>query len=102
MRVWILTELSEYSLTSYLVKNRIHKLLLMIVYNVCVNLVAVILCKDLLSPDNGRVLYTNTSVASIARYTCDQGYSLSGSASRVCRFNGQWSGIEPTCSKNIL
>ena len=30
-------------------------------------------------------------------YTCDVGYTLQGSNSRTCQFNGQWSGSVPQC-----
>uniref|UniRef100_A0A4W5K1Q6 C3/C5 convertase n=1 Tax=Hucho hucho TaxID=62062 RepID=A0A4W5K1Q6_9TELE len=33
-------------------------------------------------------------------YTCYSGYSLRGSASRVCQVNGKWSGGTPICSRD--
>ena len=50
-------------------------------------------------------LHNNTSVKyskdqeyrSIAKFTCDEGYSLSGAASVQCEENGQWSAEIPKC-----
>ncbi len=33
-----------------------------------------------------------------ATYTCNTGYTLSGSSTRTCQTNEQWSGAEPTCN----
>ena len=33
----------------------------------------------------------------VARYTCEAGFVLSGPAERVCRADGEWSGMAPTC-----
>ncbi len=43
---------------------------------------------------NGRV----SVEGSTATYTCDTGYTLSGSSSRTCRDNGSWSSPEPLCN----
>ncbi|KJE94763.1 keratin-associated protein 5-4 [Capsaspora owczarzaki ATCC 30864] len=52
----------------------------------------------LLSPTNGHVSCTGTgSVGSSCTFTCDAGYTLSGSATSSCTSLGQWSSVEPTC-----
>ncbi|XP_069119974.1 protein lev-9-like [Argopecten irradians] len=33
----------------------------------------------------------------VARYSCDEGYEISGGARRVCQGDGQWSNEEPKC-----
>ena len=38
-----------------------------------------------------------TTFGSTAIYTCDTGYTLSGSSSRTCRTNGLWTFFEPLC-----
>ena len=52
-----------------------------------------------MDPDNGEVeLSTATMVfGSTASYSCDRGYNLNGSMSRVCMANGQWSEEDPIC-----
>lgn len=32
-------------------------------------------------------------------FTCNTGYDLAGSITRTCQSNGNWSGIEATCSR---
>ncbi len=55
-----------------------------------------------MSPVNGQVVYEN-SFSSIATYTCDTGYGLSGGdTTRTCggdgsSTNGAWDGMMPTC-----
>ncbi|XP_019625813.1 PREDICTED: LOW QUALITY PROTEIN: sushi, von Willebrand factor type A, EGF and pentraxin domain-containing protein 1-like [Branchiostoma belcheri] len=55
-------------------------------------------CPQLSAPDNGAmsggVLFQDT-----ATFTCDPGYELVGSASRLCQANQQWSGTQPACQK---
>lgn len=57
-------------------------------------------CEELPNPDNGAVAYDSRSVGSVARYTCNAGFSIPGSASRSCQSNGEWSGREFTCFKD--
>jgi hypothetical protein len=47
---------------------------------------------------NGRVNATYTIWGSIASYTCDSGYSMTGSFTRTCQSDGTWSGTPPTCT----
>ena len=56
-------------------------------------------CGSLTNPVNGRVsLVEGTSFGDTAAYSCREGYSLSGTASRSCGADGQWSpSPAPTC-----
>ena len=47
--------------------------------------------------ENGMVNYTNTTYNSVATYSCNTGYILSGDDSRRCQENETWSGSIPTC-----
>ncbi len=47
-----------------------------------------------LPPLNGRV----SASGGTATYTCNPGYTLSGSSTRTCLTNEQWSGTAPTCN----
>ncbi|KAK2168007.1 hypothetical protein LSH36_21g02014 [Paralvinella palmiformis] len=58
-------------------------------------------CKDLEAIANGRVVPlqvgNNMTFGSKIRYTCAEGYILSGYPERVCQADGIWSGQAPTC-----
>ena len=54
-------------------------------------------CGGLSDPANGDVAVANTTYGSVAQYTCNLDYALSGDARRECLSSGQWSGSEPTC-----
>ncbi len=60
-----------------------------------------ITCTALSAPDNGSIDVLNAGVfPSTATYACDPGYTLTGSAMRVCQTDGNWDGLAPTCSAN--
>ena len=42
-----------------------------------------------------------TSFGDVARYSCDTGYILNGTAERTCQANGEWSGSAPTCEREL-
>ena len=44
-----------------------------------------------------RLSYTNTTINSVAEYSCDTGYILIGNSIRMCQRNGNWSGHAPSC-----
>ncbi|XP_003387839.1 PREDICTED: sushi, von Willebrand factor type A, EGF and pentraxin domain-containing protein 1-like isoform X2 [Amphimedon queenslandica] len=54
-------------------------------------------CGPLDSPDNGIVRVEGTTVGSVAKYTCNPGFKLSGSDMRTCQATGEWSGSTPVC-----
>ncbi|XP_064386119.1 sushi, von Willebrand factor type A, EGF and pentraxin domain-containing protein 1-like isoform X4 [Halichondria panicea] len=55
-------------------------------------------CGSLDDPINGRVTTTGTTLSSIATYTCDTGYTLTGDMTRTCQANRDWTGLEPSCN----
>ena len=64
-------------------------------------IVEVIDCGSLDDPTNGQVSLDETTVGSIATYTCDPGFMLIGNMERTCQENGEWSGNEPTCEGHL-
>ena len=55
-------------------------------------------CGSLINPINGLVdTSSRTTFGSTATYTCDTGYTLSGSQSRTCGADGNWTSSEPFC-----
>ena len=54
-------------------------------------------CDPLDPPCGGSVNAPNTTVRSVATYSCDPGLSLTGNETRTCQSNGRWSGSVPCC-----
>ena len=60
---------------------------------------SVVDCGSLMDPSNGHVSTSSgTTFGSIATYTCDTGYTLSGINERTCGADGNWTSFEPVCS----
>ena len=59
-------------------------------------------CLNLTNPANGRVTVTTISFNGVATYSCNTGYTLSGSVTRACLSSGAWSGSVPTCNASKL
>lgn len=59
-------------------------------------------CGELLGPAFGSVEYDSTTVGSIAMYSCNTGYMLSGDRTRTCQDTGMWSGTQPTCQREFV
>ncbi|XP_064397052.1 sushi, von Willebrand factor type A, EGF and pentraxin domain-containing protein 1-like isoform X2 [Halichondria panicea] len=58
----------------------------------------VVQCPSISAPDNGGLIFTNGFIfSSLARYSCEGGYDISGASIRICRSTGLWSAIAPTC-----
>ena len=57
----------------------------------------IVTCSELVPPNNGSVMYPNTTYGSVATYTCDNGFLLSVENTRRCKADGSWSGSIPTC-----
>jgi len=47
--------------------------------------------------DNGVPFYEDT-----CSFTCNTGYELTGSDTRTCQSNGNWSGIDTVCRQSTL
>ncbi|KAM9735093.1 sushi domain-containing protein 2-like [Menidia menidia] len=58
----------------------------------------VISCGWLPPPINGKKQGTTYLEGARVQFSCDGGYTLKGSAERVCQRNGQWSGDDTSCS----
>ena len=56
-------------------------------------------CGSLSAPFYGTFSGSSTLYQSTIRFSCNLGYSLSGSSSRTCLSSGFWSGYQPTCSR---
>ena len=57
-------------------------------------------CLSISAPDNGGLIFTNGFIFnSLARYSCEGGYDISGASIRICRSIGSWSAIAPTCQR---
>ena len=60
-------------------------------------------CAELTDPANGNVDVTDgTNTGSVATYSCDDGYTLSGSETRTCEEGGLWSGDAPVCEGKVV
>jgi hypothetical protein len=57
----------------------------------------VIDCGPLGDPANGEVSVSSTTFSSVATYSCNTGYTLTGDDMRTCLETGLWSGSELTC-----
>ena len=54
-------------------------------------------------PTNGRVdTSAGTSFGDVARYSCDEGYTLIGLNETTCQADGLWNGSVPSCESKIL
>ena len=49
---------------------------------------------------NGTVTYADTTYQSEAVFDCDEGFTLSSTAPRVCQADSTWSNSDPTCIIN--
>uniref|UniRef100_A0A8C7PS29 Sushi, von Willebrand factor type A, EGF and pentraxin domain-containing protein 1 n=1 Tax=Oncorhynchus mykiss TaxID=8022 RepID=A0A8C7PS29_ONCMY len=54
-------------------------------------------CEDPPSPDHGSVNVTDTSLGSLVKYSCEEGYELEGESVRQCVAGRQWSDLPPVC-----
>ena len=59
-------------------------------------------CPPLDHPERGQVtIDADRTPGSEAMYSCDGGFNLLGSPTRVCLTNGTWSNMPPTCSSSM-
>ncbi|XP_048039857.1 sushi, von Willebrand factor type A, EGF and pentraxin domain-containing protein 1 isoform X2 [Megalobrama amblycephala] len=54
-------------------------------------------CETPPSPEYGSVMVTNSPLGSLAEYSCEEGYELSGQTIRQCISGQQWSDDAPRC-----
>ncbi len=56
------------------------------------------MCPNLNAPANGSVQLSGREVGSVANYSCDPGFVLTGAAAQLeCAEDGQWDPLPPTC-----
>ena len=55
-------------------------------------------CRKLPNIENGAVIHNGTYRGAIVNYRCDRGFRLTGTNSRVCRRNKNWSRSPPVCT----
>lgn len=58
-------------------------------------------CGPLPVPTNGSSSGDSTVFPNAIQFSCDPGFILSGSASRMCQTNGTWSGFSTECSGRL-
>lgn len=57
-------------------------------------------CSPLSDHVNGMISVTTDGTSTVAEFTCEQGFTVSGSAYVECQPNGTWSfDIQPSCGK---
>ncbi len=67
-----------------------------------------VICRDLIVPANGMVSYSDPNipraVGSIASYSCNTGYTFSGTLTRTCTATGWTNSVDgtPTCTCKYL
>ncbi len=49
------------------------------------------------SIEKGYVSGNNYSFGAVIAYSCDKGYFIRGEKRRICKANGEWGGVFPTC-----
>ena len=59
-------------------------------------------CGTLVAPEDGSVAFTTTTFESVATYTCNPGYFITGGTVRVCLHDGYWTGTDPSCHRKGL
>ena len=53
------------------------------------------------APANARTSTSGTTVGHTVTYMCNSGYKLMGNSTRTCQSNGQWSGSQPSCAREL-
>ena len=61
-----------------------------------------ITCSSLGAFANGQITYSTDTTSphdfgTVATFTCNTGFSLSGDSTRICGSGGVWSGSSPVC-----
>ena len=80
-----------------------YSLLIHVLYHIIFVIVFVAVdCGSLTSPVNGNISLSGTTFESVADYTCQAGYLLVGSESRLCQANRTWSGDSPICEGQLI
>ncbi len=59
-------------------------------------------CDELESLENGAVSKLSNSVGSVASYSCEPGFMISGPRERVCQLSVAWSSPTPSCERKEI
>ena len=65
-------------------------------------------CDNLSTPSNGRVTSCSSGTVGVGyekdtcNFSCNTGYELTGSDTRICQSNGSWNGTVTTCRRGKL
>ena len=59
-------------------------------------------CGDPGTLTNGQRSLSSTTYNSVVTFTCDVGYTLQGSNSRICQSDRQWNGSVPQCNRMLV
>ena len=76
-------------------------LLFVHLYVVCFYLILV-LCDTLMTLSGGDIKLLSDGHYTVAKLSCDQGFSMDGPDTVVCREDGTWNSIMPVCSMYLL
>ena len=60
-----------------------------------------IMCHEPETPENGQRDGADTSFDAIVQYSCNPGYTLTGTNTIICQENGQWSASIPRCAGTV-
>ena len=77
----------------------------MLTYMLQLNPIVDIRCDDLSSPANGEMMSCSSGRVGVGyerdtcSFTCNTGYELTGSDTRTCQNNGNWSGSDVVCTR---
>ena len=82
----------------------VYKKLVSITIQINNNIIIIIAvdCGELRSPSNGVVDYEDTVFQSVATYSCNKGFEISGEETRICNEDGSWLGSMPSCKRKSL
>ena len=56
-----------------------------------------VVCPPLTAPTNGDLIGSGNLVGDSITVSCDRGYEVSGSATRICEADGSWNGTAFDC-----
>ena len=59
-------------------------------------------CPPLTAPDGGTLDLSTTTNGSVARYTCNSGYTIDGPSERECQADETWTGVDPVCNRECI
>ena len=51
---------------------------------------------------NGMAMWDSLAPGGVATYSCDFGFFLVGDHTRICGSDGTWSGMAPTCARELI